>query len=569
MNHVSRRRKDWRRLGLHGFRLLIFVVVVVLIRSQHAELLRRQFDTEMQPVDLSRLRSVFPDAVAAGHVTADGRQVILGRSDEPIGYVVQTSPVADDLIGFSGPTNVQIAFSTDDRIVGIDVISTGDTREHVDQILRDTEYLNAFRGIAWEDVASVSQIDSVSGATLTSMTIQASVVARLSGGRPSLKFPEPVAVDQARHLFADAEVVTVDEHINSLWHVYDSDRNELGTILVTSPYADNIVGYQGPTRTLIGFDMAGVCQGMAVGKSYDNEPYVGYVREDAEFTSLFNGLGLNDLIGIDPNGTIEGVSGATMTSMAVTDGLILAAQQYREAQANAAKRVESAGLKWVFRDLGTLVVIAMGIIIAMTSLRGNGYVRIGFQLVLIGYLGIANGAMISQAMIAGWAKTSIPWQSACGLVMLTAVALIAPFSTGRNVYCTHLCPHGAAQQLAKNRIRLQFRMPDRTVRWLKGVPALLLVWCVVVTTAELSFSLVDIEPFDAWVFRVAGWATISIAIVGLFASLFVPMAYCRYGCPTGALLGYLRFHSRSDRWSRSDTFAVILTSIALVLWKAV
>ena len=337
--------------------------------------------------------------------------------------------------------------------------------------------------------------------------------------------------------------------------------------MATSPYADNVIGYQGPTKTLIGFDPAGFCQGIAIDKSYDNEPYVGYVREDDYFKSLFNGLGLKDLVEIDSQiEPIEGVSGATMTSMAVTDGLLLAAQQHREALTVSVEREDSSGLRWIGRDLGTLIVIAMGTIIAMTSLRGNRYVRIGFQLVLIGYLGLANGAMVSQAMIAGWAKSSIPWQTACSLVMLTAAAMIAPFTTGRNVYCTHLCPHGAVQQLVKNRVRWQLRMSNQMVRWLKTVPALLLVWCVVVTMAALSFSLVDIEPFDAWVFRVAGWTTISIAIVGLVASLFVPMAYCRYGCPTGALLGYLRFHSRSDHWSRPDTFAVLLTCIAVGLW---
>ena len=83
--------------------------------------------------------------------------------------------------------------------------------------------------------------------------------------------------------------------------------------------------------------------------------------------------------------------------------------------------------------------------------------------------------------------------------------------------------------------------------------------------AALPFSLVDIEPFDAWVFYVAGWATITIAVIGLVASLFVPMAYCRYGCPTGAVLGYLRFHSRSDRWTRRDWVALGLVLFAAVL----
>jgi hypothetical protein len=79
-------------------------------------------------------------------------------------------------------------------------------------------------------------------------------------------------------------------------------------------------------------------------------------------------------------------------------------------------------------------------------------------------------------------------------------------------------------------------------------------------------NLASIEPFDAYLFRVAGVATISIAIVGLVVSCFVPMAYCRYGCPTGAILGFLRKHARSDRWSRRDTFALSLMLIAAGLW---
>ena len=89
---------------------------------------------------------------------------------------------------------------------------------------------------------------------------------------------------------------------------------------------------------------------------------------------------------------------------------------------------------------------------------------------------------------------------------------------------------------------------------------MLLAWCVLVGMTTLGFSLVDIEPFDAYVFRIAGWATITVAVVGLAASLFVPMAYCRYGCPTGAVLQWLRFHTGSDRWSIRDWAALALLS---------
>ena len=54
--------------------------------------------------------------------------------------------------------------------------------------------------------------------------------------------------------------------------------------------------------------------------------------------------------------------------------------------------------------------------------------------------------------------------------------------------------------------------------------------------------------------------------VGLVASLFVPMAYCRYGCPTGALLGYLRYNRRSDRLGAGDGVAALCLAVAVVLY---
>ena len=85
----------------------------------------------------------------------------------------------------------------------------------------------------------------------------------------------------------------------------------------------------------------------------------------------------------------------------------------------------------------------------------------------------------------------------------------------------------------------------------------------------MPLNLAAIEPFDAYLFRVAGWATIAIAIGGLVASLFLPMAYCRFGCPTGSLLNYLRLHGRSDHLSLRDLAALALLALAigLVIWS--
>jgi hypothetical protein len=84
----------------------------------------------------------------------------------------------------------------------------------------------------------------------------------------------------------------------------------------------------------------------------------------------------------------------------------------------------------------------------------------------------------------------------------------------------------------------------------------------------LPLDLAGIEPFAAYVIRSAGWATIAVAMVGLAASFFVPQAYCRFGCPTGALLNFVRGRGVTDRFSRRDAAALGFVVMAVLLnWK--
>ena len=190
--------------------------------------------------------------------------------------------------------------------------------------------------------------------------------------------------------------------------------------------------------------------------------------------------------------------------------------------------------------------------------------RVAFQVALFGYLGLMNGALLSQLQLVGWAQAGVP-RGAWGLVFLTAAALILPIATKRNLYCTHLCPHGALQQLTLHYARPRFkisrpwRCPVADSRQFVGLDR-------ACRHDSLAVQPVHIEPFDAYVFRVAGWATLAIAVVGIIASLFVPMAYCRYGCPTGALLEYLRRNVRSDRLTGRDALAAGGVLAALVFW---
>ncbi len=561
--HQPRPTRPGRAACLQGFRIAILTAILALIHHQH-QLRQQDVSPEniLADVTLEAIQAIFPQAERVGELVQRQREV-LGPKGELLGYVLQTSPDGDRHIGFSGPTNVLIGLDPAGKIRDIHILTSGDTKEHVAQVAADLPFRQGFQGLHREQVSRLETIDAVSGATLTSLAIAQAIMERLGGSFPSLKFPNQITLKQVRMLFPQAERVGSRGQSSLQRPVWDKAGKRLGTLLSTSPAADNLIGYQGPTRTLVGFDSQGKFVGAVIADSYDNEPYVGYLREEPGFLAWFEGRTIGDLAAMDPAvPQVEGVSGATMTSQAVARGIVLAARDASLPEPTCTL----ASVRRTWSNVGTVLVTLLGILIGLTSLRGKRMIRRPFQFLLIVYLGFINGDMVSQALLVGWVQNGIPWQTMMGPALLVLAAVSLPVFSGKNVYCHHVCPHGAIQQLLMPRKKRRcVRLGPRWHRMFSLLPGMLLFWVVVVAISGSSFSLVDLEPFDAYLFEVAGWATILVALVGLLVSMFVPMAYCRYGCPTGALLEYLRRHARSDEWQRRDFFAVACLMAALVL----
>jgi hypothetical protein len=220
-----------------------------------------------------------------------------------------------------------------------------------------------------------------------------------------------------------------------------------------------------------------------------------------------------------------------------------------------------------WKEAGVVVITLCALVLSFTGTHGRRWLRRGFQVLVIAYIGFISGDLLAQSLIVGWTQHGVPWRTAPGLVFLLGAALLVPWTTGKPVYCQHLCPHGAAQELlhglAPKRWRLNLpRGLDAGLRWF---PPLLLGLIITVATLVLPLDLAHLEPFDAYVWQAAGAATIGLAVAGLVAALFVPMAYCHYGCPTGAFLNFIRSHGRADRPGRRDLAAVLLLGLAIVL----
>ena len=560
------RRNRFRRGLLSAYRAAVFAAVIVFIRLAAQAPSPPRADVPPD-VSIASLRKLYPSAASLSpRSDAKGAHVVNDSNGNALGFVIATSPESDAVIGYSGPSETLVAFGADSRVIGVEILSSGDTPEHLAQVVEDPAFLSQFEGKTWQEMQSLSGIDGVSGATLTSLAIAEGIMRRTGGEAPSLRFPKPLSVEDAQRFFPSATRIIPDEDQISLHRVNDSGDQHLGYLTHSSPHSDNLIGYRGPSDVLIALETdASSLRGIALRDTYDTDQYVGYVTEDPQFLKLFDAMTLAQLNGLDLDAIgVEGVSGATMTSRSIAASVIAAATKSIEIQRQFEER--SPKVRVGADDVGTALVLAFGLLMAFSKLRGRRRVRIAFQVVLIAYLGLINGQLLSQALFVGWASQGLGWQFSPGLILLAAAALLIPLAAAKNVYCHQICPHGAAQQLLKRARKRKLAVPRKLAALLRLIPIALLLVVVIVAMRQLAFNLVQLEPFDAYLWRAAGWATLTIAAIGLIASIFVPMAYCRYGCPTGALLNFLAAGGRPDRFSRRDSMALAFLLLAAGLY---
>ena len=513
-----------RRIAVQLVRLGIIVAAVALLRVGRAE---------------------------HAAISPDEARAVLGADADAFELVLRTAPETDDLIGYAGPSDVLIALDRDGSVARVRLRSSADTVAHVDAIRQAAEFWRQFEGWAPAGNEPLS-VDAVSGSTLTSFVIGESVERRLTGRARSWRFPDPVELDDVRALFSGATALESGDPMR----VLDADGRVLGFVVRTSPVSDNVIGYAGPTDALVGLapDRARIV-GVRLRDSYDTPSYVDRVRAGDDFLRQLAAQSVSEWRAIDfAAAGIEGVSGATQTSFAVAEGI----------RRRLAKDDRSTGSVRV-RDVSLLLILAGSLALTFGRWRGSRIVRRVWQLVLVGGLGIALGDLLSISLVTGWAQHGAPWSAAPALVALVAIALLVPWSSRRQLYCASLCPHGAVQEWVSSVRRFRWRLPRRAHRWLSAIPGASLVVVCVVALALPSFDLAAAEPFDAWSIGIAASISLALAIAGVAACLFVPMAYCRFGCPTGALLKFVRAGGARDRIGRWDVVALVLLVVCLPL----
>ena len=553
---MSPRAQTWL---LRGWRLAALALAALLLQRTTPPR-----ETALTRLTLADVRAFFPEA----RQFKPGPQESLLAQDEygnRVGRLLTTSPDADAILGYSGPTNVLVALDNQERIVGTRILASDDTPDHVDQLRGNAVFERGFKD--WRPTSQPApKLDGYAGSTLTALAIEESIQKRLSGNYASLRFPTPLKLAEIKELgFADATGFEPNSPRLGWNLVRGPGNTHLGYVVRTSPSGDEVNGYAGPTDSLIALAPDGLTlRKVVIRETYDTTDYVDRVRTDEAYLKLLTKWSTREWATLDfDKERIEGVAGATLTSYAMAEGIKRRfADDARKSGDDPRRRAEwaRAAALWFF--------LLGGLVMTFSPWHGRPALRLTWQLLLVGGLGLWLAQLVSLSLLAGWARHGPGWSLTPGLVALGAVALLIPWGARRQPYCHHICPHGAAQELLGRFRRLHLAVSASWHARLSVLPFAILAAAFLAALLWPGMNLGAWEPFDAWALGAATALPLTLAALGLAAAPFVPQGFCKYACPTGALLKLVRTPSESDRWSRRDSGLAAVLALGAALAAA-
>ncbi len=318
-----------------------------------------------------------------------------------------------------------------------------------------------------------------------------------------------------------------------------SYRNPAGTeprktdpnVLLTSPAADGVVGFNGATPARITLDPdTGTIKSIDFLDNAEDPDHWEQVLKSGIFAKYL-GRTPQEAVSLP----VDAVTGATFSAHAAQETLrkrlMLAADIKPEARISAVK------FNWT--DLLVLAVLAGNL--AFFLLRRGGKLRFWLLAVNTLVLGFAACSYLSFAQIAGWlAVTPLNWRLSINLALFLLTVVLA-LTTRRNFYCSTVCPYGCAQELAGHLgKKCRIKPVTATFRYGPYIRRALAAAGILLLLCGIRFR--PYEPFHVFSLHASWWVTV-LAVLFILASLFKPRLWCQWLCPCGATLD---FFSRRD-----------------------
>ena len=177
----------------------------------------------------------------------------------------------------------------------------------------------------------------------------------------------------------------------------------------------------------------------------------------------------------------------------------------------------------------------MGVV--LTLLQSKNKILMNIQIVLnVVVLGFWCGSFLSLTTLTSWLSNGINLSMSVVSVAMLLIVIIMPLVGRKGSYCHIHCPMGSAQELLGKLPIRRIKINSDLAKFLNNLRYYILIALLFIMWLGVGFDLMNYEIFSAFIFESASNVVLIMAGIFLCLSLFIQRPYCRFICPTGALI---------------------------------
>lgn len=300
--------------------------------------------------------------------------------------------------------------------------------------------------------------------------------------------------------------------------------NDGTQIINSTEIARDISGYGGSIPLVVTFKN-GILTDIEIGKNSETEEFLNTVIGSG-IIEQWKGLTPTEIL----EHKVDAVSGATMTHNAIVGNMMRVAAYVSQRKATPTKtNIFTA------KSIVGLLVILLGLYATFTR-RKSQKMRMVLQVLNVAVLGLWCGSFLSLSAFVGWASNGVNIGVMFLPFALLVLSVVVPLFGKKGSYCNYHCPMGASQELVGKIVKRKMKISEPILKRLNYLREGILFVLLLVMWMGAGFSLIDYEVFSILIPQNASLFVVILGIIFLVLSAFINRPYCRFICPTGALI---------------------------------
>ncbi len=366
------------------------------------------------------------------------------------------------------------------------------------------------------------------------------------------KFNLNISLEDVNKYYEEADSISL-EDVN-FYYVFN-DGNIIGTVMNTSPYSDEIYGYNSVTPLNIYLDS---CDKIVEVEMCENRESRGFVNKviNSGFLDSWDGLTVEEAA----KHHVDAVSGSTFSSIAMAQSL----QTRMSLLSQQKARLYSWDWNLFIRQVCVLIVTVLATICFFMpkpkKFKNSESWGLGDLVTLrritlllsIAILGFWTNGLLSLSLFCNWLTNGVSLAIQLPILIIAILSIILPLVTKKAFYCQCLCPFGAAQEFAgfiKSKDE-SLKAKDKSLKFslikanvykvFSVIRKVILLSLLIIFALGVGLDLSVVEPFPIFNYQSIGFGVAIFATVILILSIFIKKPWCNYLCPTGTLLESFR-----------------------------